>query len=164
MWLIIILIIILSLLYLTKSKKSPKSYNNQTTTDTQTYLPYKLKYILTKNEYYFYNILKPITDRHNYLICPKIGIKDIVDVTDHRNYMKYFKKISQKHIDFIICDNNLKPLYGIELDDKSHEKEKAFKNDNFKNLLFNEIGLKLIRIKSNNYDNLENVLFPQNIE
>lgn len=38
-------------------------------------LPYKLKYILTKNEYNFYKELKKYTDKNNLLICPKVGLK-----------------------------------------------------------------------------------------
>jgi len=67
-------------------------------------LPYKSKYILTKNKYLFYKELKKITDRNNLLICPKVGLKDLFEVTDKANYMSWFGKIAQKHIDFLVCD------------------------------------------------------------
>lgn len=129
--------------------------------EKETYLPYKTKPLLTKTEYTFYKILKPITDKHNCFICPKVGLKDIAVVTDKNEYMKWFGKISQKHVDFLICDQDLNPIFALELDDKSHEKEKAQANDNFKNSFYSTIGIPLKRIKTNNYNDLDNLLFPQ---
>ncbi len=131
--------------------------------DDSQIMPYRFKYILTKNEYYFYKFLKPITDKHNCIICPKIGLKDIVDITDRRDYKKWFAKVSQKHVDFVICDSSLKPLFAIELDDRSHYQESAKVNDDFKNELFIKIGLPLKRVLSSyRYDELEEYLYPSN--
>ncbi len=159
---IILFVVSILLIILTKliSVKNPNNSNK-----INIILPYKSKYLLTNTEYTFYKILKPIMDKHDCLICPKVGLKDIVNITDKENYMKWFSKISQKHIDFLICNKDLKPLFALELDDNSHEKEKAKNNDDFKNNLFTKIGLPLKRIKTNNYNDLENILFqPINTE
>lgn len=47
-------------------------------------LPYRQRYILTSNEYFFYKELKKITDKNNLLICPKVGLKDLFLVTDKK--------------------------------------------------------------------------------
>jgi len=109
-------------------------------------LPYKSKYILTKNEYLFYKELKKITDRNNLLICPKVGLKDLFDVTDKANYLSWFGKISQKHIDFLVCDGMLRPKYAIEVDDNSHQNREE--SDIFKNSLFKNSNIDIIRIKA----------------
>lgn len=160
------IILILLIFYLLKKNANLKvdvnNYRENRTYDKiNISMPYKLKHILTNNEYNFYKILKPITDKHGYLICPKVGIKDIVDITSRHEYRKWFAKVSQKHIDFLICDSNLKPLFAIELDDSSHTREKAIINDTFKNNLFIDIGLPLKRVISNRYENLEEYLFPK---
>lgn len=113
-------------------------------------LPYKFKYLLSPNEYKFYKELKLFTDENNLLICPKVGLKDLFDVkgNETKNHTSYFNKISKKHIDFLVCDNALKPKYAIELDDKSHEKEKSKINDDFKNAIFGQANIPLIRIKA----------------
>lgn len=125
-------------------------------------LPYKSKYLLTPNEYSFYKLLKPIADKHNFLICPKVRLADIVQITDNKNYMKWFAKISKKHIDFLICDKDLKPLFVLELDDKSHTKEKNQENDNFKNKLCQTINLPIKRTYNNkNHEELEIFILNQ---
>lgn len=113
--------------------------------------PYKTTYLLTKNESVFYNTLKPVCDKYGYVICPKVGLKDFITVTGKKDYLKWFRKISQKHVDFLICDENLKPLMAIELDDSSHELKKARKNDEFKNKLYKHLNFPLVRIKSARY-------------
>ncbi|MDF2700816.1 MAG: hypothetical protein K0Q49_2379 [Haloplasmataceae bacterium] len=140
--------------------RKDKSSNSINKTIASDYMPYKSKYILTSTEYNFYKSLKIITDNKNLIICPKVGLKDMIDITDKSNYMKWFGQISQKHIDFLICDNDLKPLFAIELDDKSHDRTKAQKNDDFKNKLFSKIGLPLKRIRVGDYSGLDNYLFP----
>ena len=110
-------------------------------------LPYHTKYILTKPEYRFYLALKPIMDAKSYLICPKVGLKDMFEVNaGTKDRQAYFRKIAQKHIDFLICDSNLRPLFAIELDDKSHNREEVKEKDKFKDSLFNSAGLPLYRV------------------
>jgi hypothetical protein len=163
MWLIGTLLIILIIVMILKNRNPIQAENQkEVSISSNTVLPYKSKYLLTKTEYSFYNSLKPICDNHKCLICPKVGLKDIVDVTDKSNYYKWFGRINQKHIDFLICDDKLKPLFAIELDDWTHTKEKAYKNDDFKNALFSKINIPLKRVNvSNTYENLESVIFPQ---
>ena len=56
----------------------------------------------------------------------------------------------------LLCDkSNCKIRIGIELDDYSHNNNNALKNDNFKNEIFKQTDLPLIRIKVNNTYNLE---------
>ena len=67
--------------------------------------------------------------------------------------MSYFRRISQKHIDFLICEKeSLKPVLGIELDDRSHQREDRQKRDEFVNALYENIGLKMLRIPTSMND------------
>ena len=50
--------------------------------------------------------------------------------------MKYFHKIAQKHVDFVICDQDLYVLFAIELDDSTHETRDARKRDHLKDKAF----------------------------
>lgn len=156
--LIIIVIVAIFVILQLKNLRSKNPARSVSDTNLEK-MPYKSKYILTKNEYVFYNALRPLTDNRNYLICPKVGLKDIASITDKQNYMKWFGKISQKHVDFIVCDNTLKPLFAIELDDSSHDNEKAVKNDTFKDEFFTTINLDLVRVRNTDIPNLENKLF-----
>ena len=109
--------------------------------------PYQAKPILTKREYQFYILLRRETDRRGLLVCPKVGLKDLLGVTTRKNYMKYFHQIAQKHMDFVVCDQSLRVLFAIELDDSSHETKDARKRDHFKDQAFRAARIPLKRIR-----------------
>lgn len=142
-----------------------KNINNNSAEKLPDKLPYHAKHILTKPEYSFYKVLRKVCDQHNCLICPKVGLKDIASVSSKENYSHWFYKISSKHVDFIITDNNLKVLFAIELDDKSHNREDVKEKDKFKDLFFKSIEIPLYRITLNyTEDSIENMLFPKKTE
>lgn len=130
----VILLLILIHLFL-KKKRQKEQY------------PYHAVPILTRREYAFYRILKKEADARHLLICPKVGLKDLMEVKDKHNFLQYFRKISQKHVDFVICDKNLNVLFAIELDDRSHDTEDARKRDRFKDRAFKAAGIPLKRIR-----------------
>lgn len=110
-------------------------------------LPYELnETILTERERAFYRILRPIADRLELQICPKVRVADIVSIKKGtRDWQKWFNKIRSKHVDFLLCDYDMNIVLMIELDDRSHENERAQKNDALKNAIF---GDRLVRIRS----------------
>ena len=108
--------------------------------------PYEKKFLLTSTEYRFYKILKEQCDKNSLLICPKVRMEDFLHVTDRRNINKYRGYIKSRHIDFIICDEDLYMLAGLELDDSSHDTAEATVTDAFKNNVFRKIGIPLYRI------------------
>jgi hypothetical protein len=129
-----------------------KKKNDDSTVSKLKEYPYKKKYLLTKTEYAFYNILKRKADARNLIICPKVRLEDFISVTAKENKMKYRGYIKSRHIDFLICDSRLNILMGIELDDSTHNTESAKKTDNFKNELFKAIDVPLYRIVVNEKD------------
>lgn len=111
--------------------------------------------ILTKTELKFYKILKPITDKMNLLICPQVVLYEILNTRQYNN-RKYFNKISNKSIDFVITDENMEIKMCIELDDYTHTRNDRIERDNFINELFREMNIKLIRIPvTYNYNEFE---------
>lgn len=105
---------------------------------------YRRKYLFTKNEFYFYKQLQKISKEKNLIPLAKVRLADFVEVNNKSDYMKYFAKIRSKHIDFLLLDKEtLKIVVAIELDDNSHSNEK----DEFKNKLFEQINIPLIRCK-----------------
>lgn len=100
--------------------------------------------IFTNTEKFFYKVLKDITEKMNLIIFTKVRLADII-YSPKFNY-KDFNKIKAKHIDFVLTDKegNIKLL--IELDDKSHEKEKRKERDKFLNEIFKNQKVKLLRI------------------
>lgn len=151
MYLLIIIILVISILYLEKiieSKQNTEIIKN----NSLSYI--KNDYLLTKTELNFYRELVKITNELNLIVFPKIRLADIFKY----NELKDFNKIKSKHIDFLLCDkSNCKIRLAIELDDYSHNTNKALKNDNFKNEIFKQTNLPLIRIKVNSKYNIEEI-------
>lgn len=44
------------------------------------FLPYRKKLLLTKNEWNFYKKLKPVTDKYGYGIIAKVRLADLIEV------------------------------------------------------------------------------------
>ena len=152
-WIIILIVLIAINKYIDNinTKKKIDKLKREDIIDTSiNEYPYKSKYLLTKTEYKFFIELKEICTQYNYIICPKVRLEDFIDVKNKEQNYKYRGYIKSRHIDFLICDNNLHILKAIELDDYTHNTNKAKKTDDFKNKLFETIGIKLYRINVKN--------------
>ena len=81
----------------------------------------------------------------------KVRLADIFDVKkgySRSRWQSAFNRISAKHIDFILIQkSDGKPILGIELDDKSHQRSKRVERDKFVDGVFKSSGLPLLRIK-----------------
>ena len=116
-------------------------------TDTDI-LPYQLaNNFLTHTELKLYFVLQTIA-RNRWIICPKVGLKDVFYVKNKLNNMASFYKIAQKHVDFLLCDiKTLRPLLGIELDGEDHRRWDRAEVDLFKSSVFESARLPLLRIQ-----------------
>lgn len=123
------------------------TYNNNQ--NNQEIYPYHQKYLLTKNEYYFYKRMTDITNPLNLQILTKIRLADLIEVNSglsQSEHGTYFNKIKSKHVDFVIADN-MKVLLIIELDDYSHSVNKTIERDNFVNNALIKAGYTVVRTK-----------------
>jgi len=104
--------------------------------------------VLTKNEKEFYEILKVVV-RDNQVILSKVRLADIFEISKGKGSQSALNRIHSRHVDFLICQNeSLRPLFAIELDDKSHERSDRVKRDDFVNQLFEKTELPLIRFRA----------------
>lgn len=112
--------------------------------------PYQSKSsILTPAELAFFQALNHYVAGRA-VICPKVGMKDFVEVDRRlvgKNYMKYFGKISQKHVDFLLCDaKSYEPICAIELNDSSHQQQSVKERDYFVSKVYQAADLPLVTI------------------
>lgn len=105
--------------------------------------------ILTPTEQRFYSQLKQALKDYNVEIHYKVRLADIFRVKySNKYYITNFNRISAKHTDFIITETDVaKPILAIELDDSSHDLIASEKNDEFKNQLYANSNIKLLRFK-----------------
>jgi hypothetical protein len=91
------------------------------------------------------------------VICPKVSLGDLfyAKTGDCARNLSYRNRIERKHVDFLLCEpNTLHPVMGIELDDRSHEREDRVARDRLVDGMFKAAGLPLKRIRvQHSYDN-----------
>lgn len=99
--------------------------------------------LLTQNEQHFWkSLLQAIPPGTFLTIKPRLG--DIFAITG-KNKTDFYR-ISSKHVDFLLIDSDSRPLLGIELDDKSHERKDRIQRDRFVDSVFHQSGLPLLHV------------------
>lgn len=93
---------------------------------------YSLNRLLTYNEMCLYRKLSKIASENNWILLSKVRLSDIISpgkVTTCQKYIQefrtdkkkyYIRFINQKHIDFVLVNQNYYPVLCIELDDSAH--------------------------------------------
>ena len=117
-------------------------------------LPYRKKYLLTKNEYRFYKNLRPIADTLGLDVLAKIRMGDLVQPLPNWNKSEWYTqwgRVKSRHVDFALVDpSSMYVKLLIELDDTSHNDAQAKETDQFKNDVYASAGYKLLRVRNEN--------------
>lgn len=112
-------------------------------------LPFKLRDdFLSPAELSFYQVLRGVVGARA-TICAKVNLADLFFVAtgDPRKNRALANRIDRKHVDFLLCDpKTMRPLAGIELDDKSHTRTDRKTRDELVGEVFSNAGLALIRV------------------
>ena len=96
----------------------------------------------------FYSVLRTVVgDQAS--ICVKVGLSDLFYVprNDASDFRTYTNKIDRKHVDFVLCDPmTMRSLVGIELDDRSHQRQDRQERDQFVDQVFEAAHLPLLHL------------------
>lgn len=117
---------------------------------------YEARPILTKNERQNYQTLHEAAIRKGYTVNIKPRLADIASPRN-KKYKADFWRISQKHVDFVILDSNMRVRAVIELDDSSHDTEKGQKRDELVDAVLKDCGYKIIHTRYIWPDILDNI-------
>lgn len=101
---------------------------------------YEPTYFMTQNEKAQFRKLMNWAHENHYYVFAKVRLADLIK--PRNNNQKLFWKIQAKHIDFLICDGNLKQKLIIELQDGSHKAEKRKERDSFVREVLESCGYK----------------------
>lgn len=118
---------------------------------------YQAKYLLTRNEWYEFKKLKQYADAKGLMICPKVRLLDIIEPRKGGNYRSLMGKIQSKHVDFVICDQDLHIKAILELDDGSHDRKDRQERDQFVDQILTSVGYKVIHVRSITENTLEGI-------
>ena len=105
--------------------------------------------LMTPAEQKFYRALRSSLPLEHYQIFSKVRMADIVDVQkgfDNKTHRSALNKITQKHVDFLLCNPNDSTIYAVvELDDSSHNSQSQKRNDAFKDETFAACAIPILR-------------------
>lgn len=94
---------------------------------------------------FFHLIQKYLPEGHH--VFPKMRIADVIKTKNSKGYYKQRNRILPKHIDFLVCDQDLKPLYAVEIDGRSHDNPERQERDELVDYIFESINLPLKRVR-----------------
>lgn len=111
--------------------------------------PYHLRDdFLSPAELNFYRVLQTAVSDWA-IIFTKVSLWDLfyAQTGDFGQNQTYRNKIDRKHVDFLLCDpQTVRPILGIELDDKSHQQADRQERDKFVDQVFAAAQLPLAHI------------------
>lgn len=126
---------------------------------------YQRKYLLTKNEYREYMKLRQLAADRGLLICPKVRLLDIIEPRKgEKDYKSLFYKVQAKHVDFVICDQDLRIKVILELDDNSHDQKDRQERDAFVDQILTSVGYQVLHVRSVTETTLDGLGAPQTAE
>jgi len=147
-----------------KEEPETRRGEQQTKTETNTEPEIKIDFahayqaqpLFTRNEWQNYKTLRDIAEVKGYIICPKVRLLDIIRPRNgEQKYKTLLYKIQSKHVDFVICDQNMTIKAIIELDDSTHDTQKGKERDAFVDTVLRSVGYKVIHTRYINHDILD---------
>ena len=143
---IVFLIIAIAIIGIKTNKQITKNYVKKE------YAYVKKECIMTAFELKFYQILQECIS--GCVIIPQAHFSMFLE---HRikgqNWKAAFSRINGKSVDFLICNNEMKPLFAVELDDSTHNRLERQKRDIFVNSIMNNANIPLLRFKAGEWNN-----------
>lgn len=117
---------------------------------------YQRRGLFTANEWKNYKKLKEIADIRGLIVCPKVRLFDLIEPrSELKKKLTYRYKIQAKHVDFVICTQDMQVKAVIELDDSSHNDIERIKRDEFIDLILVSVGYTVIHTKQIEYNILD---------
>jgi len=112
------------------------------------FLYQKQERMLSPAEERLYHALRQTVGNGRLIIMPKVRLADVFKVSiSGTGRQGQFNRISAKHVDFLLCDRDtFKPLLGIELDDRSHERADRVERDRIVDRIFEAAELPLVHL------------------
>lgn len=108
----------------------------------------KKSFFTFREKPFFDELMKQNNDQ--FVILSKVRMEDVVGVQkgiEKNKYRPMRNHIKSRHVDFAILNKEGKILAVIEVDDKSHDTEKAKIADGYKNDIFEFVGVKFYRVR-----------------
>lgn len=82
-----------------------------------------------------------------YAVFPQVHLSALLDHTvKGQDWRAAFRHINGKSVDYVLCDiNTLQPVYAVELDDPTHQRDDRIERDSEVERIFSDAQLPLVR-------------------
>lgn len=112
-------------------------------------LPYTRKQsLLSQGEAAFHRVLCDAVSARWLVMC-KVRLADIVYCSSADWLRGHGGKISQKHLDFVLCDPRTSAIVlAVELDDRTHDAPERRARDRFVDEVLATAGVRLLRVRA----------------
>lgn len=114
---------------------------------------YYKKKPLSQTEQALYYKLRKALPQHN--VLAQVSLTALVGIKKGNGWQTAFNKSSRKYADFVICSPAFEVLAVIELDDNSHDTERAGKADQDKDFALSSAGHQVIRWRQKDIPSVE---------
>jgi hypothetical protein len=116
---------------------------------------YRAKVLLTDNEIHFFKLLQTSLPQH--IVLCQVAMGALITTHPHVKGSDVFRlraKFAQKIVDFVVLDCRSRVIALIELDDRTHDKQKDAKRD----AITAEAGYVTLRYESKNKPSASKIL------
>lgn len=115
-------------------------------------LPYRSREtLLSRGEAAFFEPLQRALNGE-FLIMSKVRLADLVSCSATEWRGGHGGAISQKHVDFVLCDpKTTRFILAIELDDRTHEREDRKRRDLFMDEVLSTVRIPLLRVRARSH-------------
>lgn len=113
--------------------------DNDNTSDESDYLYNPKKTLITKSEQRYYQVILSVL-KDNYYVFPQINLATFISKADKK---KYHNELF-RNVDFLVTDKEYKPLFVIEINDKTHNEPARRERDEKVKKICAEAGIPLV--------------------
>lgn len=117
--------------------------------------PYNRKSLLTFTEQRFFALLHEALPEHQIFV--QVALNQMIKVDNSYNWAKWYNRIAQMSVDFVISNNKGYVIAAIELDDKSHDNPKRQAQDAKKDKALTSAGIYMLRYRCESMPNISTI-------
>jgi hypothetical protein len=131
----VVLFLVVAVVVLMRLKRRPLGYR-------------RVDSLVTASERRFFSVLEELLPK-GYRLFAKVRVADVIlpqKSSDRSRWRAAFNKVACKHFDYVVCDERLRIVFAVELDDASHQKKERRERDRFLEWACRSAGVELLRV------------------
>lgn len=107
---------------------------------------YERKYLMTLNEKAQFRKLQQWAQNRGLIVFSKVRLLDLIQPRKNiQNFKSALWKIQAKHVDFLICDQEIRIKCIVEISDNSHNRSDRIERDKFVTEVLQACGYKVFQ-------------------